>query len=155
MFYIRLEGSSDVRPYYWSRDHLNSRCHWSRVPANSLLFATVDEAVVEAETKLPKRDDYVVCEQNICLPLKAGPARSLYDQTEPVARDAAAALCGMDRTSPAFLNCLRRLPPLSKGFTVGDVARAYLTEVLAELTEVRKARGATETALNPGSFHHY
>lgn len=65
---------------------------------------------------------------------------SLYMQCELIAQDAAAQLCGMDSATPAFRSTLRGLPPLPDGFVVGDVARAYLRAVLAELERMKAER---------------
>jgi hypothetical protein len=63
---------------------------------------------------------------------------NVYTTTSREVQDAAATLCGMERSTPAFRNKLRMLPPLPVEATVGDVAREYLRSVLAELDAARE-----------------
>lgn len=63
---------------------------------------------------------------------------SLFDQCRPVVIEAAAMICGLTQASPQFRTTLRELDPLPEGFTVGDLARAYLTATLARLDAIGK-----------------
>lgn len=63
-------------------------------------------------------------------------ATSAHDQTTPASRSAAAVLVGMpsgDDAPAGFKNALRDMPMLPEGFTVGDLAIAFLRHQLATL----------------------
>ena len=64
---------------------------------------------------------------------------NLIRQASPIALDAAAVLCGMHEATPAFRNWARERAALPEPPTVGDIARAYLRDTLADLERVRIA----------------
>lgn len=71
---------------------------------------------------------------------------SLFDQCRPIVIDAAATICGITPVSPQFRTTLRELDPLPEGFTLGDIARAYLTATLANLDAIGKQNAADAAA---------
>ena len=65
--------------------------------------------------------------------------KTLFDQLHPIERNAVACLIGCTDTA-GFRLTLRECEPLPDGFTMGDVAVAWLERRLSEIQSIRARR---------------
>jgi len=65
--------------------------------------------------------------------------KTLFDQLHPVERDSVACLIGCTDTA-SFRLTLRECESLPDGFTMGDVAVAWLEKRLSEIQAIRVSR---------------